>query len=196
LDGYQKCSLVRKYWHRGHTKVDNQIILRAFDTQIDKNGVVWLRFGGLKKGKTIKVPTTLPHEVICQLRLLKRAGIWEIHYTTDIQKAEPKTDGLTIGCDRGYTEVYATSSNDGGKLLGDNFGSLQTKETDYRTAKQVKRNKLKSVADKAIQKGDTAKADRINRNNLGKQKWDKRESRFKGQIKTLVFTATHPDFSR
>jgi transposase len=123
--------------------------------------------------------------------LIKRADRWEIHYTTNIQKSELKTEGLTIGCDRGYTEVYATSSNDGARLLGNNFGSLQTKETDYRTAKKVKRNKLKSVADKAIQKGDTAKADRINRNNLGKQKWDKRESRFKGQIKTLVFTATH-----
>jgi len=185
------CSLVRKYWHRGHTRVNNQIILRAFDTQFDENGVVWLRFGGLEKGKAIKVPTTLPHEVTCQLRLIKRADRWEIHYTTNIQKSELKTEGLTIGCDRGYTEVYATSSNDGARLLGNNFGSLQTKETDYRTAKKVKRNKLKSVADKAIQKGDTAKADRINRNNLGKQKWDKRESRFKGQIKTLVFTATH-----
>jgi hypothetical protein len=38
------CSLVCKYWHRGHTKVDNQIILRAFDTQIDKNGVEWFGF--------------------------------------------------------------------------------------------------------------------------------------------------------
>ncbi len=184
-------SLVRQYWHRGHTKVKNQIILRAFDTKTDKNGVVWLRFGGLKKGRTIKVPTTLPHEVTCQLRLIKRANRWEIHYTTDIKKTEPKTDGLIIGCDRGYTEVYATSSNDGGRLLGENFGSLQTTETDYRTSKQIKRNKLKSVANKAIQKGNTAKADRINRQNLGKKKWDKRESRFKGQIKTLVFTATH-----
>ncbi|MFM7189371.1 MAG: hypothetical protein ACKOX2_00945 [Microcystaceae cyanobacterium] len=185
------CSLVRKYWHLGHTKVKNQIVLRVFDTQADKNGVVWLRFGGLEKGKSIKVPTTLPHEVTCQLRLIKRADRWEIHYTTDIQKAEPKTDGLIISCDRGYTEVYATSSNDGARFIGSDFGSLQTNETDYRTAKQIKRNKLKSIADKAIQKGDTAKADRINRHNLGKKKWDKRESRFKGQIKTLVFTATH-----
>ncbi len=32
-------------------------------------------------------------------------------------------------------------SNDGGRLLGENFGSLQTTETDYRTSKQIKRNK-------------------------------------------------------
>ncbi len=185
------CTLVRKFWYRGHTKVNNQIILRAYDTKTDENGVVWLRFGGLEKGKTLKLPTTLTDEVKCQLRLIKRADKWEIHYTTAILKAPQKTEGLVIGCDRGYTEVYATSNNDGARFIGTNFGALQTKETDYRTAKQVKRNKLKSVAEKAIKKSDTAKADRIKRNNLGRKKWDSRESRFKGQIKTLVFTATH-----
>jgi transposase len=185
------CTLVRKFWYRGHTKVSNQIIIKAYDTKFDGNNVVWLRFGGLEKGKTLKLPTTMPSEVKCQLRLIKRNGRWEIHYTTDIQKASNKTEGNVIGVDRGYTEVYATSSNDGARFLGNNFGTIQTKETDYRTAKLVLRNKLKSVADKAILRGDTARADRIKRNNLGKIKWDNRESSFKGRIKTIVFTATH-----
>ena len=185
------CTLVRKFWYRGHTKVSNQIVLRAFDTQTDSNGVVWLRFGGLIKGKMLKLPTTLPHKVTCQLRLIKRGGRWEIHYTTDIKKAERKTDGLVVGVDRGYTEVYATSNNDGARFLGEDFGSIQTSETDYRTAKQVKRNKIRAVVNRALLKGDSAKADRIERNNLGKQKWNKRESNFQGRIKTLVFTATH-----
>ena len=135
----------------------------------------------------LKLSTTLPHEVTCQLRLIKRSGRWEIHYTNDIKKAE----GLVIGIDRGYTEVYATSSNDGAKFIGKNSGSIQTKETDCRTAKQVKSNTLRSIAKKAIQKGDSAKADRIERNNLGKQKWNNRELSFQGKVKTLVFTATH-----
>lgn len=185
------CTLVREYWYRGHTKVSNQIILRAYDTKFDGNNIVWLRFGGLEKGKTIKLPTTLPNEIKCQLRLINRNNRWEIHYTTDISKADKKTEGLEIGCDRGYTEVYATSSNDGARFLGSDFGTVQTKETDFRTAKQVKRNKLKSIASKAVTKGNSAKLDRINRNNLGKIKWDNRETSFKGRIKTIVFTATH-----
>jgi transposase len=191
LNHSRLCMLVRKYWYRGHTKVCNQIILKAYDTKFDDNNVVWLRFGGLEKGKTLKLPTTLLTEVKCQLRLIKRNGRWEIHYTTDIQKAEKKTEGNVIGVDRGYTEVYATSSNDGARFLGNDFGTIQTAETDYRTAKQIKRNKLQSVANKAISRGDTARADRINRNNLGRIKWDNREAAFKGRIKTLVFTATH-----
>ncbi|WP_246162825.1 hypothetical protein [Brasilonema sennae] len=106
------CTLITKFWYRGHTKVSNQIILKAFDTQIDSGNVVWLRFGGLKNGKTLKIPTTLPYTVKCQLRLIKRNGRWEIHYTTDIEKASKKTEGKTIGCDRGYTEVYATSQKE------------------------------------------------------------------------------------
>jgi transposase len=185
------CTLVRRYWYRGHTKVNNQIVLKAYDVKFDGNNVVWLRFGGLEKGKMLKLPSTLPSEVKCQLRLIKRNGRWEIHYTTDIQKAQPKTEGEIIGVDRGYTEVYATSSNDGARFLGNDFGAIQSDETDFRTAKLVLRNKLKSVADKAILRGDTARADRINRNNLGKIKWDNRETSFKGRIKTIVFTATH-----
>lgn len=185
------CTLVRKFWYRGHTKVSNQIILKAYDTKFDGNNIIWLKFGGLEKGKTLKLPTTLPTDVKCQLRLIKRNGRWEIHYTTDIQKADKKTEGNVIGCDRGYTEVYATSSNDGARFLGDDFGKVQTKETDYRTAKQIKRNKLQSLAKKAIAKGNGALADRINRNNLGKIKWNNREASFKGRIKTIVFTATH-----
>jgi transposase len=185
------CRLVRNFWYRGHTKVNNQIILKAFDTQIDSRNVVWLRFGGLKNGKTLKLPTTLPQTVKCQIRLIKRNNRWEIHYTTDIEKANKKTQGKVIGCDRGYTEVYATSSNDGARFFGKNFGDVQTKETDYRTEKQIKRNKLKSVSNKAILKGNSARADRIKRNNLGRKKWNNRENSFKGRIKTLVFTATH-----
>ena len=87
--------------------------------------------------------------------------------------------------------MYATSSNDGARFLGNNFGKIQTEETDYRTAKQVKRNKIRSVFHKSIAKGNSAKADRIKRNNLGKIKWNNRETSFKGRIKTIVFTATH-----
>jgi hypothetical protein len=163
LEHPKLCTLMRKFWDRGNTKVCNQIILRAFDTKLDSKGVVWLRFGGLTPCKTLKLPTTLPTEVKCQLRLIKRNCRWEIHYTADIEKAEKKTRGKIIGCDRGYTEVYATSSNDGARFLGNNFGKIQTEETDYRTAKQVKRDKIRSVFNKSIAKGNSAKADRIKR---------------------------------
>lgn len=182
--------LVRKYWWRGHTKVANQIVVKAYDLQSDKKGVIWLKFGGLVSGKTIKVPTTLKEVVKCQLRLIKRGNYWEIHYTTDIPAAPKRSVGEVIGADKGYTEVYATSTNDGARFIGESFGKIQTLESDKRCAKGRKRNLIRSIANKAVLKGNSAKADRITRNNLGRVKWNNREQSFKGQIKTLVFTAT------
>jgi hypothetical protein len=182
--------LVRSFYHRGHTKVSNQIVIKEYDCKTDRNGVVWIKFGGLTPGKTLKIPTTLKSEITGQIRLIKRSDRWEIHYTTDIESAPKRDVGADIGVDRGYSEVYATSSNDGARFIGADFGKLQTTESDYRKEKGVLRNKIRSIAQKAIKKGNSAKADRIKRNNLGRVKWNNREVSFKGRIKTLVFTAT------
>jgi Putative transposase DNA-binding domain len=182
--------LVRTFYHHGHTKVSNQIVIKEYDCKTDDKGIVWIKFGGLTPGKTLKIPTTLRSEITGQIRLIKRSDRWEIHYTTDIESAPKRDVGADIGVDRGYSEVYATSSNDDARFIGADFGKLQTYESDYRKEKGVLRNKIRSIAQKAIKKGNSAKADRIKRNNLGRVKWDNREASFKGRIKTLVFTAT------
>ncbi len=183
-------TLVRKFWDRGHTQVSNQIVLKQYNCQTDSNGVVWLQFGGLQKGKVLRLPTTLKTEPTGQLRLIKRDSKWYIHYSIDIQVARLRTEGIEIGIDRGYSEVYATSTKDGSRFLGQDFGSIQTKENDERTQKAAKRNKLRSIAKKAKEKGKHDLAERIAKNNLGKIKWNRREAAFKGRIQTLVFTAT------
>lgn len=184
------CTLVRKFWYRGHTQVANQIVVKEYNCQTDSRGVVWIQFSGLQKGRVLRIPTTLKSEITGQFRLIKRNGKWYIHYSTDIQTAPKRTEGKVIGVDRGYSEVYATSTSDGARFLGTDFGTLQTKESDYRKDKGVKRNKIRSIAEKAKKKGNHAKAERIAKNNLGKIKWNQREASFKGRIKTLVFTAT------
>jgi hypothetical protein len=78
--------LVRSIYQRGHTKVSNQIVVKAYDCQTDSCGLVWIRFGGLVAGRTLKLPTTLKAEIKGQFRLIKRSGNWYIHYTTDIEK--------------------------------------------------------------------------------------------------------------
>ena len=157
----------------------------------DKNGVVWIKFGGLTKGKPLKIPTTLPAEIKGQIRLIKQENNWYIHYPVEIEIPPKKETGLTIGIDRGYSEVYVTSNNDGNRFIGQEFGAIQSKESDYRKEKGIKRNKLRAIAEKAQKKGNHLLADRIKNNNLGRQKWNKREKRFKGKVKTLVFTCTH-----
>ncbi len=182
--------LVRTFYYRGRTKVSNQIVVKEYDCKTDNKGIVWIKFGGLTPGKTLKIPTTLKAEITGQIRLIKRLNRWEIHYTTDIESAPKRDVGADIGVDRGYSEVYATSSNDDARFIGTGFGKLQTTESDYRKEKGVRRNKIRSIAEKALKKGNSASSDRIKRNNLGRVKWNNREATFKGRIKTLVFTAT------
>ena len=182
--------LVRKFWHRGHTHVSNQIVVKEYNCQTDKKGVIWIQFGGLKKGKVLRLPTTLQQEITGQFRLIKRSGKWYIHYGMDIITAPKRDEGIDIGVDRGYSEIYATSSNDGARFIGKNFGSLQTAEADRRNEKGKRRNKIRAIAAKAKAKGNHTKAERIKKNNLGRIKWNSRETSFKGRIKTLVFTAT------
>lgn len=190
LEHPQLHKLVRAFYHRGHTKVSNQIVVKLYDCQTDSNGIVWIRFGGLTPGKTLKIPTTLKAEITGQIRLIKRLDRWEIHYTADVVSAPKRSTGYYIGVDRGYSEVYVTSSNDEARFIATDFGKLQTIESDYRKEKGIKRNKIRSIAEEALKKGNSAKADRIKRNNLGRVKWNNREASFKGRIKTLVFTAT------
>ncbi len=183
-------TLVRKFWYRGHTRVANQIVVKEYNYQTDSNGVVWVQFSGFKKGKVLRIPTTLKAEITGQFRLIKRSGKWYIHYSTDIESTPKREKGLSIGVDRGYSEVYATSTNDGARFIGQDFGKIQTTESDYRNQKGIKRNKIRSIANEATSKGNHAKAERIAKNNLGRIKWNNRELAFKGRIKTLVFTAT------
>lgn len=182
--------LVRKFWHRGHTHVNNQIVVKEYNCQTDSNGVVWIQFSGLKKGKILRIPTTLTTEITGQFRLIKRSGKWYIHYGTDMITAPKRNEGIDIGVDRGYSEVYATSSNDGARFIGSDFGSRQTNEVDYRHEKGKRRHKIRAIAAKAKAQGNHTKALRIKNHNLGRIKWNSRESSFKGRIKTLVFTAT------
>ncbi|MDF5712893.1 MAG: addiction module component [Rhizonema sp. NSF051] len=182
--------LVRKFWYRGHTHVNNQIVVREYNCQTDINGIVWIQFAGLKKGKVLRIPTTLKQEITGQFRLIKRSSKWYIHYITEVVSAPKRTEGIDIGIDRGYSEVFATSSNDGAKFIGTDFGSLQTTEADCRNEKGKRRNKIRAIAAKARAKSNYAKAQRIKKNNLGRIKWNSRELSFKGRIRTLVFTAT------
>ena len=121
------------------------------------------------------------------LRLILRNGKVEVHYTVETDKE--KACGIkTIGVDKGYTEVLTDSD---GEHHGTELGKVLTKESDQLKDKYVKRNKIKSVADKLRLKGNNSKADKIVRKNLGRKKLDERSKVSKEHIRTIVFSAFH-----
>ncbi|KYC38974.1 hypothetical protein WA1_33815 [Scytonema hofmannii PCC 7110] len=198
--------LMRHHYKRGHTYKRNQIILKQYKSYVDKDGDVCVKFvyaklpnQNSKSCLKIGFKTTANQPFTGQIRLLICDSIIEIHkpekYDTIREteklspikvKAQLPSDKI-IGVDRGYTEVYATSDK---RLLGEDFGKLQSTETEHRSHKGRKRNKLRALAQKAKSKGNNAKHDRILANNLGKKKWNAREKSFTGRIRTYVYTAT------
>ncbi|WP_460068932.1 zinc ribbon domain-containing protein [Streptomyces sp. YKOK-I1] len=62
---------------------------------------------------------------------------------------------------------------------------------DCLKTKNARRAKIRSIAEKSREQGDQAKADRIERNNLGTVKRSRRRSRFETRVRTVTFTAVH-----
>ena len=73
-----------------------------------------------------------------------------------------------------------------GDVYGDGLGKLISSESDYLNQKYRNRNKLRAIA-----KSKPHKKQKIELNNLGRKKLDKRQDTQKAKLKTLIFTATH-----
>ncbi|WP_207954292.1 zinc ribbon domain-containing protein [Saccharopolyspora elongata] len=91
---------------------------------------------------------------------------------------------------RMYTALKVLTDSDG-QHHGTELGALLTCESDYRKVKNARRAKIRSVAEKAREAGDHAKADRIVGNNLGTVKRDRRSSRWQQTVRTTTFRAVH-----
>lgn len=91
-----------------------------------------------------------------------------------------------IGVDRGYTEVFATST---GLMLGDGFGKQLTRKTDRITSIGLSKNKLWSLADVKFKNKNRIKASRILENNLKNKTELKRRNCDDAYVETIVNTS-------
>jgi len=183
--------MMRKYCRRGHTSVVNQIVLdtgcyRAFL----RNGKAWLAVMSIDKGQRIAIPLNTDRLPTGTLRLIIRDGKVEIHYAVDAEVAcSTKPHGKKVlGIDMGYTEAYTDSDGD---RHGDGIGVILSAESDAKKIVYQGRNKLKALADKAEAEGKPAKAARIRRENLGRQKLSRRRKRHQQRVRDLAFKAAH-----
>src|SRR5699024_10856248 len=73
-----------------------------------------------------------------------------------------------------------------GEFHGKKLGQLLTRESDFLKKKYQRRSKLKAIAERKPHK-----AQNIERNNLGRQKLDRRKAKHIQQVRTEVFEAAH-----
>ncbi|MFI0467991.1 zinc ribbon domain-containing protein [Saccharopolyspora sp. 5N102] len=185
---------MRKHWKRGRNRTHNQIVVRSDQYRtftLAEDGDVWLAVPGLQRRQLVRIPLSTTVAPSGTLRLILRDGRVEVHYQIDAS-AMPSSANLAgdreIGVDKGYTEVLTDSD---GQHHGTELGVLMTSESDYRKVKNVRRAKIRSVAEKAREAGDHAKADRIVSNNLGTVKRYRRSSRWQQTVRTTTFRAVH-----
>jgi IS605 OrfB family transposase len=179
---------MRKVFKHGHTQVNNQISLDSCSykwVKADKNSCMLVQ--GLTPRQRIHIPLNSNRPISGTSRLIIRNDRVEVHYTVEVG-ATNTSGNETIGLDKGYTEVFTDSED---SKLGIGLGKLLSNESDYRKIKGQRRNKLRAIAAKAEAQGDKAKAVRIQKNNLGNIKWNKRCSRHKSNVKTIIYRAVH-----
>ncbi len=179
---------VRNEMPRGRSWVDNQIVL---DSQCYKHflhgGKGWIEVMGLLPRKRIALPLGTTHPIRGTIRLILRDGRVEVHYAVQVEERQKNPDGIKIGVDKGYTEVFADSE---GEFHGPGLGAKLSAESDFLKLKYARRNKLRAIAEKKAAK-KPHKAARIQKHNLGRQKLGRRKSKHVQTIKTIVHEAAH-----
>ncbi len=176
---------MRKHFKHGENHTHNQIIIRSdMCKTFELNGQCWLKVPGLVPRQVICIPlkTTIDHVPSGTLRLIIRQGKIEVHYQQEVEVLQSCGDEM-VGIDKGYTEAFVDSDN---ARYGEGLGKLISKESDFLNKKYRNRNKLRAIARKKPHKRAA-----IEKNNLGRQKLDKRQDIQVTKLRTLIFTATH-----
>ncbi|MGW3725323.1 zinc ribbon domain-containing protein [Streptomyces sp. NPDC000851] len=187
------CRMMRRHSNRGRNHTYNQIVVRSdkYNTFVHANGNVWISVPSLERRKPIRIPLNTAVAPTGTLRLILRNNRVEVHYAIDssTMNSSRRSCGTgRIGVDKGYTEVLTDSD---GIHHGPELGGLLRDESDFLRAKNARRAKIRSIAEKAAEAGDRAKVDRINRNNLGRLRYNRRRHRFKQCVKDVTYKAVH-----
>lgn len=184
---------MRKHFKHGIAHADNQFIVRSdkYTTTIEKAQLVITIRVAKKYGGNIQLLTTTNGKNVnlgkCNLRIICKGDVTEIHYYTEKQPGRPHGD-REIGVDKGYTEAFADS--DGG-FHGVGFGKTMTEYSDKVAQTGKARNKLRALETKHRETGNVKKADNIRRNNLSIKKITARRGKYQKRLENIAFKAVH-----
>ena len=149
-----------------------------------REGKLYVEIAGLKKGKRIVIELRDKNIHSGNLRiLLKQDRTLEIHRVKKIETKPLSKDEYILAIDKGYTSLFATSSN---KEYGEKLGEILTKETERLNNVNMKRNQIWVQIEKCKATGDFKKAERIRANNFGKIKYNKNKSKYDSLVKSYV----------
>ncbi|BAZ15556.1 transposase [Calothrix sp. NIES-4071] len=188
---------IRQYYQRGHTHVNNQIVInatsRAMKGRIEHNTrsiTTFLIPSKMVDSKCqwleIKFKTGRVTPRAGRCRLIFNGSNFELHYPHTTKITVTKQSSV-VGLDKGFTEGFYSSDGD---VYASGLGEIIKTASQERTDKNKKRHKLF-----ALSRINTEKADRILNNNLGRQKADKKDRVKRQKIKQLIRTDVQKIFN-
>lgn len=142
----------------------------------------------LESGKRIEIGLTTKNvtNIKGNIRLkLTEKGV-EVHNKVEVEVKKQRNPEKVIGIDKGYTSMIATSE---GIEYGKKLGEYLSKETERRNEVNKQRNKLyarKREYEGSEDKDKQQKAKRIEENNLGKIKYNRKKYKVEEHMKNYV----------
>ncbi len=181
---------VRQEYHRGHTWVNNQIVLDKGDCTITRAGtIVSLGFPGSPIGKRSYERINLKFNCgrvkpTGRLRIIFEDNEVRLCYPKVVTKQENYNTSI-VGIDKGYTEAFYGSDN---VIYADGIGKIMSNATEKRHIKGRRRQKLWALSRKNPNS-------QIKRCNLGITNQNKFQIKVRATLRTLIRTGVHQIFN-
>lgn len=150
---------------------------------LDPKGQSWLAVMGLKPGKRIRLRLTSDRKFSGNIRIVLKGKRVEIHGTEEVKTLPNNNSNNIIAIDKGFTDLIATSQN---TKYGKDFNLLLIKESDRLSKKNARRNKLRSLTEKYKNNNKPKKAQKIQKHNLTKKKYNRQKAINRNRIAEFI----------
>ena len=148
-----------------------------------ESGRLYISLSTLVKSKRIKLELSNKIQFKGNIRIVLKNNRLEIHKGFEVKVKRHADFVHEIGIDKGFTTLLSTSSDN---QYGKEFDVLLKDKSNYLNDKNAKRHKLKQQVKKLKSKGQTVKADRIVKHNLGTKKLNDFKRKTQDSVKSFV----------
>lgn len=176
------CRLTRKYLTRLES-ISTDYFSIASCGYAYRDGAIFI--ASRTSGRRMEIP--LKDNNICkrQIRLCIRKDYVALALPVETGIKKHADYNNTIYVHIGYQDMFTLSN---GNVYGQSLGSMTSTETQWLEDKNRRRAKMRSAYQQSIESGDKEKADNIEENNLGTEKYKKHKD--KERAKTEIYINT------
>ena len=154
-------------------------------TTFEHCGRQYLKLMSFEKGKRIIIPLLGKQKIEGNLTVVFNKNDYEIHLSQELKEGRCLKTGQVEAVDFGYNEVMTDTE---GKRYGTQLGNILGKQVQQRHDKMQKRHCI-HAHEKKLRKGNSAKAARIRKNNLGYKKLNSFTTKARASCEREINTA-------